>query len=115
MVFFGRVMASSVLIAFASSAWASESGKIQIAGVKSLTPPSVSQVRAAAAEPRNTAYVPIEIGGTLPLKYMMVVNLWDYDLPRPRDGWVYFEVDEEIYRVDLNSREILELVARRIR
>ncbi len=97
----------------ANAAPASEGGRINVAGTKSITVVSVASLEMAA----NAQVAPevIGVGDTLPLRFMMVVNLKDYDLPRPRDGWVYFEAGNDVFRVDLSSREILELVGERLR
>ena len=103
------LLAGAVLIATWStnSIVFAETGRIQVAGVKTLfvTPSSVRSYPKVAEGP-NPAN--IGVGDMLPLQYMMVVNLERFHLPRPRDGWVYFEVGQNIMRVDLNSREVLE-------
>lgn len=109
-----KILVGLALFGAGSAGWASEGTRIQIAGVKTVSVAPLTGIAATSARPEVAPEI-IEIGATLPLHYMMVVNLKDYDLPRPRDGWVYFEVGQEIYRVDLNSREILELVAVRLR
>ena len=115
MVYFYRVLLASVAALIATGAAASETNRINISGVKTVSVAAMTSIQAVSASKPVPVELPIEIGGTLPLKYMMVVNLKDYDLPRPQNGWVYFEVKDEIYRVDLNSRESLEMVAYRIR
>ena len=52
---------------------------------------------------------PVEIGDVLPRgEYSMVMNARWYGLPTARDGWVYFKVKDDVYRVDFMSREVLE-------
>ena len=52
---------------------------------------------------------PVEIGDILERgKYTMVMNARWYGLPPARDGWVYFRVEDEVYRVDYLTRKVLE-------
>lgn len=52
---------------------------------------------------------PVEIGTILPRgEYTMVMNARWYGLPPARDGWVYFRVEDDVYRVDYATREVLE-------
>jgi len=54
---------------------------------------------------------PVEIGQTLERgKYSMLMNARYYGLPAVSGGWVYMEIEEEIYRVDWRSHEVLEKV-----
>lgn len=53
---------------------------------------------------------PVDIGQELPANYYMLANSASYGLPRPSDGWTYFRVEREVYRVNLVSREVLERV-----
>ena len=38
----------------------------------------------------------------------MVMDARWYGLPPARDGWVYFRVEDDVYRVDFMTREVLE-------
>ncbi|MCA0920047.1 hypothetical protein [Pseudooceanicola nanhaiensis] len=49
-------------------------------------------------------------GTTLPDQYMILLNTERYGLPAPQDGWAYFRVEGEVYRVMIHSREVLERV-----
>jgi len=52
---------------------------------------------------------PIEIGAILPRgQYTMVMNATWYGLPPAKDGWVYFRIEDDVYRVDFETREVLE-------
>ncbi len=53
---------------------------------------------------------PVEVGDTLPPQYYILMNTRRYGLPPPRDGWMYFRVEREVYRVDARTREVLERV-----
>lgn len=56
---------------------------------------------------------PIEIGAILAKgEYDMVLNSQYYGLPFPRDGWVYFRIEDDVYRVDFETREVLERATR---
>ena len=101
------VMAVPIAFASAVSVQGGDVGRIQLAGVKTLSvTPSTSPTYVASA---SAAFDDdIAVGDTLPLQYMMVIDIRQYQFPRPRDGWVYFEVGQDVLRVDLNSREVLE-------
>lgn len=52
---------------------------------------------------------PVEIGSILPRgEYSMLMNATWYGLPQAKDGWVYFRVEDDVYRVDFQTREVLE-------
>lgn len=52
---------------------------------------------------------PVDIGEILPKgEYSMVMNATWYGLPPAKDGWVYFRVEDDVYRVDFMTREVLE-------
>lgn len=69
--------------------------------------------RAAAPPTAGLGPAPVEIGTILPRgEYTMVVNSQWYGLPRPRDGWVYFRIEDDVYRVDFETREVLERATR---
>ncbi|MFA8442904.1 hypothetical protein [Yoonia sp.] len=54
---------------------------------------------------------PVEIGETLERgRYSMIMNARYYGLPTVSDGWVYFRIEDEIYRVDWRSHKVLERV-----
>lgn len=96
-------------------------GRMIIAAALAVTLPSVAsaQCRIAVA---GTACVsvpksstprpgPVAIGEVLKRgEYSMLMNATYYGLPRVSDGWVYMRIEEEIYRVDWRSHEVLERV-----
>lgn len=52
---------------------------------------------------------PVEIGAILPKgQYTMLMNATWYGLPPAKDGWVYFRIEDDVYRVDFVTREVLE-------
>ncbi|WP_143096115.1 hypothetical protein [Tranquillimonas alkanivorans] len=54
---------------------------------------------------------PVEIGQILPEgRYRMMFNTGYYGLPPVADGWVYYRVDDDIYRVGRDTLEVLERV-----
>lgn len=58
---------------------------------------------------RDLGPPPVEIGTILPRgKYSMVMNARWYSLPDARDGWVYFRIEDDVYRVDFETMEVLE-------
>ncbi len=58
---------------------------------------------------RTLGPAPVEIGTVLPRgRYTMVMNAGWYGLPPAKDGWVYFRVEDDVYRVDYETREVLE-------
>lgn len=55
----------------------------------------------------------VEIGETLePGKYRILFNTDYYGLPPVAGGWVYYRVGRDIFRVDRETREVLEKVTR---
>ena len=55
---------------------------------------------------------PLSAGDVLPSGYYIMTGADRLGLPPAQDGWVYFDVEDHIYRVMLDSREIVELVER---
>lgn len=54
---------------------------------------------------------PVEVGDVLPRgEYSMLMNARYYGLPTVSDGWVYFRIEDDIYRVDWRSHTVLERV-----
>jgi len=52
---------------------------------------------------------PVEIGTILDRgTYNIVMNTRYYGLPPARDGWVYFRIEDDVFRVDYNSMRVLE-------
>ncbi len=58
---------------------------------------------------RDLGPPPVEIGEILERgKYSMVLNARWYSLPDAKDGWVYFRIEDDVYRVDFQTMEVLE-------
>ena len=86
----------------------------------SLTPQTaVAQCRIAVPgtscvaipQPLTPQAGPVEIGEILERgKYSMLMNARYYGLPTVSDGWVYFRIEDEIYRVDWRSHKVLQKV-----
>lgn len=54
---------------------------------------------------------PVNIGEVVERgEYSMLMNARYYGLPSARDGWIYMRIEEEIYRVDYRTHEVLERV-----
>jgi len=91
---------------------------IQIPGVKSMKPtriaPPPEPSAAALASTARSGDPAFKPGDVLPNQYMMLFDVSRYDLPRPKDGWVYFTVGTDIYRANLNSRTVLERMAQQV-
>ncbi len=77
--------------------------RIAIAGTNCV---SVPQSQKAAPKPG-----PVKVGDMLERgEYSMLLNASYYGLSGVADGWVYMRIEEDIYRVDWNSHEVLERV-----
>lgn len=64
--------------------------------------------KAVARTPRPA---PVDVGEFLERgEYSMMMNARYYGLPDVRDGWVYMQIENDIYRVDYRSHEVLERV-----
>jgi hypothetical protein len=58
-----------------------------------------------------TRGAPLQTGTILPRNKYNILLLADYyGLPRVKDGWVYMEVERNVYRVDFRTYRVLELV-----
>ncbi|WP_394152494.1 hypothetical protein [Loktanella salsilacus] len=52
---------------------------------------------------------PVAIGEVIPKgKYSMVMDARWYGLPPAQDGWVYFRIERDVYRVDYVTMTVLE-------
>ena len=68
-----------------------------------------SEPRMVMVKARPPAPPPVEIGEVLERgQYSMLMNAAYYGLPLPRDGWVYFRIDRDVYRVDYRTMTVLE-------
>ena len=93
------ILATVVMTALPSLA--SAQCRIAIAGTSCVSVP----------QPLTPLPGPVEIGETLERgQYSMLMNARYYGLPNARDGWVYMRIEDEIYRVDWRSHEVLERV-----
>ncbi|WP_342071223.1 hypothetical protein [Yoonia algicola] len=65
----------------------------------------------AIPQPMTPQPGPVEVGDTLERgAHSMIMNARYYGLPTVSDGWVYFRIEDEIYRVDWRSHRVLERV-----
>ncbi|PXW70170.1 hypothetical protein C7964_10253 [Loktanella sp. PT4BL] len=89
--------------------------------VVAVTLPTIGQAKCRIAvagtacvaipQPLTPQPGPVEIGEILERgQYSMIMNARYYGLPTVSDGWVYFRIEDEIYRVDWRSHEVLERV-----
>lgn len=82
---------------------ASAQCRIKVAGSNCVVVP---QSQRSAERPG-----PVNVGDTLERgRYNMILNARYYGLPDVSDGWVYMQVQEDIYRVDWASHKVLERV-----
>ena len=52
---------------------------------------------------------PVTIGEVIQKgKYSMVMDARWYGLPPAKDGWVYFRIERDVYRVDYVTMTVLE-------
>ncbi len=49
-------------------------------------------------------------GEVLPGDVLILIDPTRYGLPRPRDGWTYFQMGRQIYRATMRGREVLNHV-----
>ncbi len=52
----------------------------------------------------------VEIGDVLPEEYLVLMNAGYYGLPPVGEGWRYYRVKRDVYRVENASRRVLEQV-----
>ncbi|WP_375254653.1 hypothetical protein [Yoonia sp.] len=76
---------------------------------------AVAGANCVTVPPSARTYVPppgpVEIGDILERgEYSMLMNSRYYGLPAVSDGWVYMRIEDEIYRVDWRTHEVLEKV-----
>lgn len=95
--------------------------KLVSIAVVAVTLPTIGQAQCRIAvagtacvaipQPLTPQPGPVEIGEILERgQYSMIMNARYYGLPTVSDGWVYFRIEDEIYRVDWRSHEVLERV-----
>lgn len=96
-----RTFISAVIVAVSLPAIAHAQCRIAVAGTSCVAIP----------QPLTPAPGPVEIGDVLERgQYSMLMNARYYGLPTVSDGWVYFRIEDEIYRVDWRSHKVLERV-----
>ncbi|WP_341366302.1 hypothetical protein [Yoonia sp. BS5-3] len=96
----GRLMMTAVMAA-TFPVMAHAQCRIAVAGTACVSVP----------KPSTPTPGPVEVGEILDRgEYSMLMNATYYGLPRVSDGWVYMQIEEEIYRVDWRSHEVLERV-----
>ena len=76
--------------------------------------PVAAQCRMAAAGachvvPVKKSPPPVAIGEVIPRgKYSMVMDATYYGLPPAQDGWIYYRIEKDVYRVDYRTMTVLE-------
>ncbi|PJI92068.1 hypothetical protein BC777_0912 [Yoonia maricola] len=96
-----RPLLCAAIIATALPTVAQAQCRIAVAGTNCVAIP----------QPLTPAPGPVEIGEILERgRYSMLMNARYYGLPTVSNGWVYFRIEDEIYRVDWRSHEVLERV-----
>lgn len=96
-----RTIISAVIIATGLPIAAQAQCRIAVAGTNCVAIP----------QPLTPPPGPVEIGEVLERgQYSMLMNARYYGLPTVSDGWVYFRIEDEIYRVDWRSHTVLERV-----
>lgn len=89
------------LIAVNAPTFAQAQCRIAVAGTSCVAIP----------QPLTSIAGPVEIGDVLERgKYSMLLNARYYGLPTVSDGWVYMQIEDDIYRVDWRSHTVLERV-----
>lgn len=75
--------------------------RMAVAGATCITVPQTSP----PPEP------PVQVGDVLERgEYSMLLNARYYGLPSVSDGWIYMQIEDDIFRVDWLSHEVLEKV-----
>ncbi|MFZ3582655.1 hypothetical protein ACOI1H_10850 [Loktanella sp. DJP18] len=79
-----------------------------------LATTAAGQCRMAAAGachviPVAKSPLPVAIGEVIERgRYSMVMDATWYGLPPARDGWIYFRIEDEVYRVDYRTMTVVE-------
>ncbi|MEL6837700.1 MAG: hypothetical protein AAFP85_00320 [Pseudomonadota bacterium] len=96
----GKMIVAAALVAGLPSIGSAQC-RIAVAGTACVSIPKPTTPRPG----------PVTIGEVLERgEYSMLMNATYYGLPRVSDGWVYMRIENEIYRVDWRSHEVLERV-----
>ncbi len=75
--------------------------RIAVAGTSCVTIP----------QPLTPVAGPVEVGEILARgEYSMLMNARYYGLASVSDGWIYMQIEDDIYRVDWQSHRVLERV-----
>lgn len=91
-------------------AWAGCSTASTGAGCVSV-PARASQGSLSSASAPTPA---VAVGDVLPRgEYSILLNANYYGLPAVTDGWVYMRVEQDVFRVDWRSQQVLERVTDR--
>ena len=99
-----HIAAALVLSLVLVPASASAQCRMAVAGANCVTVPQSARTYVPPPDP-------VEIGDVLERgEYSMLMNARYYGLPSVSDGWVYMRIEDEIYRVDWRSHEVLEKV-----
>lgn len=61
-----------------------------------------------AAVSAGTAAPLVAPGDTLPPRYYVLLNTEYFGLPPASDGWLYFEVERRIFRVESRTRRVID-------
>ena len=95
-----RFMIAAVIAASLPSVAASQC-RIAVPGTACVSVPQTSAPRPG----------PVTVGEVLERgEYSMLMNATYYGLPRVSDGWVYMQIETDIYRIDWRSHKVLERV-----
>ena len=92
-----------------------------VAAFVAFTPPSASVAQClmavtgancvSAPKSSTPAPSPVEIGSYLTRgEHSVMMNAGYYGLPPVSDGWVYMRIDDDVYRVDFGTFQVLERV-----
>jgi len=105
---------TAIALATALLPVAADACRLSTAGSKCvLAGPPLPERQSAIVQLRNAQQrgEPIRAGTILPRNKYNILLLADYyGLPAVRDGWVYIEVERNVYRVDFRTYRVLEMV-----
>lgn len=98
-----RILVALVIMTALHTGPAIAQCRMAIAGANCVTVPEASR--------RPPPPPPVEIGQILERgEYSMLMNARYYGLPSVSDGWVYMRIEDDIFRVDWRTHEVLEMV-----
>jgi len=97
----GKVLYAATLVACLTPSMSIAQCRIAVAGTNCVSVPK-------STAPRPS---PVEVGSYLERgKHSVLMNARYYGLPPVSDGWVYMRVENDVFRVDFGSFEVLERV-----